>query len=159
MEPTWSRVRDELYEVAQTAHGLPSRPDWTFDTGRGKMIFWVMPNQTKTSLCPLTKIQNQRERDLARKVARQKEIKSWWSQNSKNLQLSKCKKWDLSERCRHEERPRLGSGLRLPCAQYCNMMISLAINNLWDLPKCTKEGGKVCGMGGAQCTLSPESSS
>ena len=71
----------------------------------------------------------------------------------------KCKKWDLSERCRHEERPRLGSGLRLPCAQYCNMMISLAINNLWDLPKCTKEGGKVCGMGGAQCTLSPESSS
>ena len=36
-----------------------------------------MPNQTKTSLCPLTmqlgfKIQNQRERDLARKVARQK---------------------------------------------------------------------------------------
>ena len=53
------------------------------------------------------------------------------------------------ERCRHEERPRLGSGLRLPCAQYCNIMISLAINNLWDLPKCTKEGGKVCGMGGA----------
>ena len=66
---------------------------------------------------------------------------------------------NLSERCRHEERPRLGSGLRLPCAQYCNIMISLAINNLWDLPKCTKEGGKVCGMGGAQCTLSPESSS
>ena len=96
--PTWSRVRDELYEVAQTAHGLPSRPDWTFDTGRGKMIFWVMPSQTKTSLCPLTmrlgfKIQNQRERDLARKVARQKKIKSWWSQNSKNLQLSKCKKF------------------------------------------------------------------
>ena len=38
-----------------------------------------MPNQTKTSLCPLTmrlgfKIQNQRERDLARKVAKQKEF-------------------------------------------------------------------------------------
>ena len=78
--------------------------------------------------------------------------------NSK-FQKSAIIKMQKMERCRHEERPRLGSGLRLPCAQYCNIMISLAINNLWDLPKCTKEGGKVCGTGGAQCTLSPESSS
>ena len=68
--------------------------------------------------------------------------------NSK-FQKSAIIKMQKMERCRHEERPRLGSGLRLPCAQYCNIMISLAINNLWDLPKCTKEGGKVCGMGGA----------
>ena len=53
---TWSAVLDELYEVSpglSTACGLPSRPDWTFDTCAGKMglIFWVICNQTRTSLC------------------------------------------------------------------------------------------------------------